>query len=385
MVVEMQLDRASMATASMAMAMVVMLAGFSERTSAFLMHPGPTTSTPRCSTCCSTLIEKRPRGVQQQQQQQQQLQGVRQLDWRNRGERNLRHVLFLETEDRDRAFELLENYIERESECGAREDYDRVRGLVPHMRKRLWKASSKEQDDATEALGMDDFQFATKEYIPNLTSQPWWEPETFPWAKQLEEASPIIQEEYRALRSQQESESEFKNSKEGGYTSQGWTHIPLINAREPAELYESQRAHFPKTLKILKDLGILQNARAVLVGRQRPMSGIKMHSDGSNVIITCHLGLDIPGDDQCLMWVGVDMERRAWRNNKLLCMDTSYLHWTRNNTEEERIILLVMVWHPDLTPKEQQVLEYLDCLIRSAAAGEPMPTHPPAVPVEGGR
>lgn len=30
-------------------------------------------------------------------------------------------------------------------------------------------------------------------------------------------------------------------------------------------------------LQILQDLGILKNARAVLVGRQRPMSGIKMH------------------------------------------------------------------------------------------------------------
>lgn len=39
-------------------------------------------------------------------------------------------------------------------------------------------------------------------------------------------------------------------------------------------------------------------------------------SDGSSLIITCHLGLDIPGDEECLMWVGVDMERRAWRNNK---------------------------------------------------------------------
>lgn len=29
------------------------------------------------------------------------------------------------------------------------------------------------QEDATEQLGMDDFQFATKEYIPNLTSRPW--------------------------------------------------------------------------------------------------------------------------------------------------------------------------------------------------------------------
>lgn len=67
---------------------------------------------------------------------------------------------------------------------------------------------------------------------------------------------------------------------------------------------------------------------------------------------------------------------------RLLCMDTSYLHWTRNNTEKERIILLMMVWHPDLTPKERRVLEYLDCLISSAAGGKPLPLHPP-VAVEG--
>ena len=48
-------------------------------------------------------------------------------------------------EDRDLAFELLEAYIERESDSGGREDYDRIRGLVPHMRKRLWKAPSKQQ------------------------------------------------------------------------------------------------------------------------------------------------------------------------------------------------------------------------------------------------
>lgn len=53
--------------------------------------------------------------------------------------------LLLQSADRDRAFELLEDYIERESESGEREDFDRIRGLVPHMRKRLWKASSKEQ------------------------------------------------------------------------------------------------------------------------------------------------------------------------------------------------------------------------------------------------
>lgn len=40
---------------------------------------------------------------------------------------------------------------------------------------------------------MDDFQLAMKEYIPGLTARPWWEPEVFPWAKNLEQASPVIQ------------------------------------------------------------------------------------------------------------------------------------------------------------------------------------------------
>lgn len=73
----------------------------------------------------------------------------------------------------------------------------------------------------------------------------------------------------------------------------------------------------------------------------------------------------------------------ASRLGRLLCMDTSYLHWTRNNTESERIILLVMVWHPDITPKEQKVLEYLDYLIRSAVAGKPLPLQPP-ISMKGG-
>lgn len=51
----------------------------------------------------------------------------------------------LHSEDRDKAFELLEAYIERETAAGTGEDYDRVRGLVPHMRKRYWNAPSTEQ------------------------------------------------------------------------------------------------------------------------------------------------------------------------------------------------------------------------------------------------
>lgn len=39
-------------------------------------------------------------------------------------------------------------------------------------------------------------------------------------------------------------------SKEGGYTSQGWTHIPLLNRREAKDAYAPQREHFPETMKV---------------------------------------------------------------------------------------------------------------------------------------
>lgn len=65
-------------------------------------------------------------------------------------------------------------------------------------------------------------------------------------------------------------------------------------------------------------------------------------------------------------------------------MDTSYLHWTRNNTDAERIILLLRVWHPDMTENEQTVMAYLDSLLRHAASGKPLRTHPLVLAPEEG-
>lgn len=65
-------------------------------------------------------------------------------------------------------------------------------------------------------------------------------------------------------------------------------------------------------------------------------------------------------------------------------MDTSYLHWTRNNTNADRIILLLRVWHPDMTAKERTVMEYLDSLLSHAASGKALPTHPLVLAPEEG-
>ena len=44
-------------------------------------------------------------------------------------------------------------------------------------------------------------------------------------------------------------------------------------------------------------------------------------------------------------------------------MDTSYLHEAFNESEEDRYVLILRVWHPELTAEETQAITFLfDCL-----------------------
>ena len=83
--------------------------------------------------------------------------------------------------------------------------------------------------------------------------------------------------------------------------------------------------------------------------------GVKPHSDGRNFILTCHLGLDIPKD----CWIAVGGERREWQTNKAIVFDTSFTHETYNNSEDDRFVLIIDFWHPELTLPERQALEYI--------------------------
>lgn len=62
--------------------------------------------------------------------------------------------------------------------------------------------------------------------------------------------SVTLQNEYHAFRARAVAEGHFRASKEGSYVSQGWTHIPLVNRREPWEFLQPQRRHFPRTMEV---------------------------------------------------------------------------------------------------------------------------------------
>ena len=125
-------------------------------------------------------------------------------------------------------------------------------------------------------------------------------------------------------------------------------------------------AVFPQTYELLRSLDIPLAVRGVCFARQCPNSGVSSHSDGRNFILTSHLGLQIP--EGC--WMKVGDEKRSWTEGKLTTIDTSFTHSTGNPSEEDRHVLIIDFWHPELTEAERAGLTYIYDLRNKFESGE---------------
>lgn len=177
------------------------------------------------------------------------------------------------------------------------------------------------------------------------------EPELFPWAAELEKNAHIIQEEFQAKLDEQElfaADSVWQNQVMGA----GWSAFRL----QRLGVWNMDNCkEFPKTYELLRKLGIPLAVRGVCFARQAPGSGVQAHSDGRNFILTSHLGLKVPAE----CWIQVGEERRTWEEGKLLTLDTSFSHSTGNPSDEERHVLILDFWHPELTQAERAALEFV--------------------------
>uniref|UniRef100_A0A7S2Y711 Aspartyl/asparaginy/proline hydroxylase domain-containing protein n=1 Tax=Entomoneis paludosa TaxID=265537 RepID=A0A7S2Y711_9STRA len=132
----------------------------------------------------------------------------------------------------------------------------------------------------------------------------------------------------------------------------GWSAIRL----QRLGVWNSENCEaFPATYELLRSLKIPLAVRGVCYARQAPGSGVQPHSDGRNFILTSHLGLRIP--EEC--WIQVGDERRSWEEGKLTTLDTSFTHSTGNPSKEDRHVLIIDFWHPELTEAERAALDFV--------------------------
>ena len=83
-------------------------------------------------------------------------------------------------------------------------------------------------------------------------------------------------------------------------------------------------------------------------------SSIASHYGPCNLRLRCHFPLIVPPEGDCGMEVGGHKFR--WEVGRAVFFDDCYEHRVWNNTDNDRVVLLFDIWHPDLTDIEIEAI-----------------------------
>lgn len=105
--------------------------------------------------------------------------------------------------------------------------------------------------------------------------------------------------------------------------------------------HHSARRLCPKTVEILRKVPMVHGAMfAYLPGR----SQLSRHADPIAISLRYHLGLATPNSDAC--FINVDGRDQSWRDGEVIMFDETYLHYVRNDTDADRLILMCDIKRP---------------------------------------
>jgi aspartyl/asparaginyl beta-hydroxylase (cupin superfamily) len=183
---------------------------------------------------------------------------------------------------------------------------------------------------------------------PQLNSQPWFDPSDFPLVSYLESHFEAIRDEILALESRYQRESE---------------RIKRAGDWDVVFMYERGRRRddvcdaCPVTTLGIESHSTMRTVTGLIyASRMRPGAHIQAHRGPTNLRVRCHLGIKVPGGD-CAIRVGDHSQQ--WRDGQCLVFDDYFEHEAWNHTEEDRIVLIVDLWHPGLSATEVRLLEGL--------------------------
>lgn len=190
-------------------------------------------------------------------------------------------------------------------------------------------------------------------YMPGLRAQPYWEADQFSVAALLRRRYSLIRSEAEHLLATpgafnvRPGEAHVGDSRiDGGRLDGAW------NAWYLQRYFKRQSlaaVHTPIALRSLDECAVSREALLSVVG---PGTAITLHSDELNFVTTLYLPLvTTPGAS-----ITFDRQPRELRAGECFAADSTFLHESFNNSGQWRVILIVDLWHPDLTPLEVRIL-----------------------------
>jgi hypothetical protein len=184
-------------------------------------------------------------------------------------------------------------------------------------------------------------------WYPGLTSKPVYETNKFSIVKDLEDNFPAIKSEIEAL-----SSKGFHRESEQIARQGNWDVYMLY---EQGLKNEANCTALPTITTIVERHSCVRKTGGLIyLSRLGPQSSVAAHNGPVNYRLRLHLGIRIP-DGDCGMRVEDTIS--TWKEGKCLVFDDFLEHEVWNKTDRERIVLLLDLWHPDLSPQECSALD----------------------------
>jgi aspartyl/asparaginyl beta-hydroxylase (cupin superfamily) len=180
---------------------------------------------------------------------------------------------------------------------------------------------------------------------PGLRSLPWHDAQQFRLARDLEAAADKIAAEFHALAGRG-FQDEAENIKRSGQ----WSVLFLY---ERGRKNEDICSRCPQTLAVIEtNRTVLSLGGLAYFSALEPGTHVTPHYGPTNMRLRCHLGIDVP--EGCGVRVGGTT--RTWQVGRCIVFDDSFTHEVWNFGDRRRVVLVVDLWHPDLTDDEVSLL-----------------------------
>lgn len=183
-------------------------------------------------------------------------------------------------------------------------------------------------------------------YLPDIPSRPFFDPTEIPGVAALERNWKTIRDEMLAI---VEARRGFQRHVVDRGLERGDRWNALYLRQEPLS-FDENRAACPETVRVVESVARL--GEMVMFSALNPGAHILPHCGPWNARLTVHLGLTVP--EGCVFRVGSEV--RTWQEGRCLAFDDSFEHEVLHRGQSTRVILLLDVWHPELTAIEIEVL-----------------------------
>ncbi|XP_064489067.1 aspartyl/asparaginyl beta-hydroxylase-like isoform X1 [Ornithodoros turicata] len=186
--------------------------------------------------------------------------------------------------------------------------------------------------------------------VRGLKAQPWWRAGETPYAasiRELERNWKEIRDEAISLMDDRGFLPESENLRDTG----DWRQFEMFSRGRKLD-QNCQRA--PKTCALVSKIPDAANCKRgqVKFSIMHPGTHVWAHTGPTNCRLRAHLGLVVPPKVR----IRVANDTRTWKVGKFIIFDDSFEHEVWHEGESFRLVLIMDLWHPDLTPHQKATL-----------------------------